>query len=224
MAYERQNFTDGKVLTARHLKHIEDAIVDLENRSGSGDNPGNDGFSPTVNVTETTSGATITITDKNGTTSATIRNGKDGTNEVVKTSGNGSVYIANVGSITELTVGATFIMIPHTNSTTATPKINVNGFGDISIRQPLTTNTSATTTGSSANWLVANKPVRLMYDGSFWKTVEIPRPSATGLYGTVPVANGGVPVATSADEGKFLRVVDGIANWSSIANAEEVAF
>lgn len=39
---------------------------------------GNDGFSPTANVTPTDGGTVIEITDKNGTTSATIYNGKDG--------------------------------------------------------------------------------------------------------------------------------------------------
>lgn len=39
---------------------------------------GNDGFSPTAKVTQTSTGATISITDKNGTTTANIRNGVDG--------------------------------------------------------------------------------------------------------------------------------------------------
>lgn len=39
---------------------------------------GQDGFSPIANVTETDDGAIISITDKNGTTSATVKNGKDG--------------------------------------------------------------------------------------------------------------------------------------------------
>lgn len=30
MAYEKQNFVDGKVLTATHLNHIEEGIVALE--------------------------------------------------------------------------------------------------------------------------------------------------------------------------------------------------
>ena len=40
---------------------------------------GADGFSPTVTVEQTETGAKITATDKNGTTSAEIKNGKDGT-------------------------------------------------------------------------------------------------------------------------------------------------
>lgn len=41
---------------------------------------GNDGFSPSVTVQETDTGATISITDKNGITTANILNGQDGTN------------------------------------------------------------------------------------------------------------------------------------------------
>ena len=39
---------------------------------------GIDGFSPIAKVTQTAEGATIEITDKNGTTAATVTNGKDG--------------------------------------------------------------------------------------------------------------------------------------------------
>ena len=47
----------------------------------SGENPpqdGEDGFSPIATVTQAAEGATISITDKNGTTTATVKNGKDG--------------------------------------------------------------------------------------------------------------------------------------------------
>ena len=39
---------------------------------------GADGFSPTAIVEQTSTGAKITITDKNGTTTANVLNGKDG--------------------------------------------------------------------------------------------------------------------------------------------------
>lgn len=45
---------------------------------GGGGGTGADGFSPVANVTQTASGAVISITDKSGTTTATIVNGKDG--------------------------------------------------------------------------------------------------------------------------------------------------
>ena len=45
--------------------------------NGTDGRDGADGFSPIATVTETDTGAVITITDKDGTTSATIQNGKD---------------------------------------------------------------------------------------------------------------------------------------------------
>ena len=52
-----------------------------DGQPGSDGKPGEngaDGYSPTANVTQNDNGATITITDKNGTTTATVTNGKDG--------------------------------------------------------------------------------------------------------------------------------------------------
>lgn len=46
--------------------------------TGSQGVPGEDGFSPSATVTQTATGATITITDKNGTTTADIPNGERG--------------------------------------------------------------------------------------------------------------------------------------------------
>lgn len=51
--------------------------ADGEGGGGSGES-GADGFSPIAKVTQTSTGATITITDKDGTTTATVSNGKDG--------------------------------------------------------------------------------------------------------------------------------------------------
>ena len=45
---------------------------------GDKGDPGDDGFSPMATVTQTATGATITVTDKNGTTTANVTNGKDG--------------------------------------------------------------------------------------------------------------------------------------------------
>ena len=47
-------------------------------KDGANGAPGQDGFSPSASVAETSTGATITITDKTGTTTAEIKNGKDG--------------------------------------------------------------------------------------------------------------------------------------------------
>ena len=47
-------------------------------KDGADGAPGQDGFSPSASVAETSTGATITITDKTGTTTTEIKNGKDG--------------------------------------------------------------------------------------------------------------------------------------------------
>jgi len=57
------------------------AVADLQAAAQAGDfdgEDGADGFSPTATVTQTATGATITITDKNGTTTADIAKGAQG--------------------------------------------------------------------------------------------------------------------------------------------------
>lgn len=61
----------------------EEFLASLKGKDGgtgpAGPN-GSDGFSPIAIVEQTDAGAKITITDKNGTTTATVNNGKDGVN------------------------------------------------------------------------------------------------------------------------------------------------
>jgi hypothetical protein len=68
------------------IEKLKDAIDNGEGGSsgggsggdGSDGTPGKDGFSPIAKVTQTSSGAVITITDAEGTTTATVKNGHDG--------------------------------------------------------------------------------------------------------------------------------------------------
>lgn len=157
------------------------------------------------------------------------------------TSGDGATYTATVDGITELTVGVSFIMIPHTVSTSTTPKLNVNDLGEKYIRRRLSTSSSTTVAGYSTNWLGANKPMRVVYDGTYW-IVDLVRPSASDIYGTVPISSGGteattaesaranlgamadVPV-TASDAGKFLRVSsDGVWIAEEVPDAESASF
>lgn len=50
----------------------------LKGDPGTNGTNGEDGFSPSASVTQTSTGATITITDKTGTTTAKVKNGTDG--------------------------------------------------------------------------------------------------------------------------------------------------
>lgn len=56
----------------------ENGNVTVSGGGGGSGEPGEDGFSPIATVEQTDSGAVISITDKNGTTTATVTNGKDG--------------------------------------------------------------------------------------------------------------------------------------------------
>lgn len=138
--------------------------------------------------------------------------------ENITTSGSGAAYTANVASIMELKNGVSFVMIPHTDSTSTSPTLDVNGLGAKRIRRRLSSSTGSTSAGASDNWLTANKAVRVVYDGSFW-IVDFTKPNAADLFGITPIEHGGtnastveearaniLPPVTSEDEGKNLCV------------------
>lgn len=116
----------------------------------------------------------------------------------VTASGDGATYTATVDGVTSLTVGLQITIIPNTTSTTTLPKLNLNSLGAKNIKQGLSVNTSLTVQAKNEDWLVANKPVTLIYDGTQWKTT-VARSSGDDMYGTVPVENGGTGASTLAD-------------------------
>ncbi len=114
----------------------------------------------------------------------------------ITTAGSGAAYTATVQGITALTAGACFIMIPHTDSTTTAPTLNVNGLGAKTIRQQLSTNNAITVPFKEAGVIASGKPVPVMYNGTFW-VAEITRPDANNLYGTTPIESGGTGGTTA---------------------------
>ena len=140
------------------------------------------------------------------------------------TAGTGAAYTATVDGITALEAGLSFTIIPHTTSTSKTATLNVNGLGAKMLRRPLSSNNTTTVANSTDNWMYVNKPVEVMYNGTYWIVTSMPRANGPDIYGTVPVANGGVPSTSDAADGAFLRVVDGTPTWASITNAEEATF
>lgn len=100
------------------------------------------------------------------------------------TSGSGSAYTATVSGLS-LVAGNSFIMVPHTTSTTTTPTLNVNGLGAKNIRMRLSSNTSSTIQLIRSDFLVANKPVKVVYDGTYWVLDDFVQPDANYLYGTL---------------------------------------
>ena len=117
--------------------------------------------------------------------------------EVVTTSGSGSAYVAAVSNIESLTVGASFIMVPHAVSTSVQATLNVNSLGAKIIRRGISINTATTVLSDDASWLAANKPILVTYNGTYW-IANLPKPYATDIYGQVPIASGGTGANTAA--------------------------
>lgn len=137
---------------------------------------------------------------------------------IVTTSGDGGAYTATVDGISALTAGMKVTIIPHVTSTTTSPTLNVNSLGAKSIRMPITYNSSATSVGFVTSWIVKNIPITVEYDGTYWKTVSCPRPSAQYLYGTVPVDSGGTGLS-SVTSNSFL-VGNGTSNMVEKTSSE----
>ena len=106
----------------------------------------------------------------------------------ITTAGNGSAYTATVPGITALTAGVSFIMIPHTVSTTTSPTLNVNGFGAKNIRRRLTSMATSAQNGYTTSWLASGVPFRVIYDGTQWIVEGHDKPAAADLYGAAPKA------------------------------------
>ena len=119
-------------------------------------------------------------------------------NQGVVTEGTGAVYTATVEGFTSLSAGVSFVMIPHTVSTTSSPKLNVNGLGEKFIRRRVSGSTTTTYSAkTSDDWLAAGKPIRVMYDGTQW-IADMPVPYAGDFMGTLAINNGGTGATTAA--------------------------
>ena len=114
------------------------------------------------------------------------------------TSDDGVNYTATIPGITQLYAGLKITVRLSRNSASTAPKLNINGLGAKYIRQPLSTNNVSTAVAGTASWLYATVPVELYYNGSMW-TTRYARPSATYLYGKVPVTSGGTGADNAAD-------------------------
>lgn len=125
------------------------------------------------------------------------------------TAGTGAAYTASVSGLT-LVSGASFTMVPHTVSTTTTPTLNVNSLGAKNIRMCLSSAPQSTTGLAAANFLAQGRPVKMVYDGTQWIIDDMVRPSATALYGTVPISGGGTGGTTAAQARQNLGITKDI--------------
>jgi len=134
---------------------------------------------------------------------------------IVTTAGTGAAYTATVNGVTELKVGMLVVIVPHTVSTSTAATLNINSLGAKAIKQATTGTTSATVSPANANFLASGKPVLLIYNGTNWVTAA-PRSSASDMYGTLDIANGGTGATTVANA---LKNLAGLSTLSGNAPA-----
>lgn len=138
---------------------------------------------------------------------------EEGTPIVDAASDDGVAYTATVDGVTELYDGMTLRIIPQKVSASTTPTLNVNGLGAVRIGILSTVNNAAVVPATIATWLSALRPVEVTFHqmrstvsgevtNQYW-IVDWRRPSATTLYGQVPVQSGGWYINSSTtDEDK----------------------
>ena len=110
----------------------------------------------------------------------------------------GASYTATIKGISNLRTGLAVIIVPNIVSTTVLPTLDLNELGAMNIKQGLSTNTTTVVNAENANWLSANKPCLIMYDGTQWVTVR-GRVAATDMYGAVAIENGGTGATTASE-------------------------
>lgn len=168
--------------------------------------PGQDGYSPSASVSKTDTGATITITDKTGTTTAEIKNGKDGKDGAPGKDGTdgkdgspgakgdpGATPNLQIGTVTTLPAGSD--ATASVSGTAENPLLNLGipkgadgSGGSSSITTATETDIAGLLMGESG------KVRKAVPDVDYLKTKELPTP---------------VP---SNDSGKYLRWFD-VAGW-----------
>lgn len=142
--------------------------------------------------------------------------------QAVTTAGTGAAYTATVSGITSLTKGVNFIMLPHTQSTTKTPTLNVNGLGAKTIQRYISAN-DYSTEGYNESWLQTTRPVLVIYSGTYWYVQAMDKPAAYDLRGTVPIASGGTGATDAATARANLGALSSAAGAVGTSNLADGA-
>lgn len=138
---------------------------------------------------------------------------------IVAHSDNGITYTATVPGITELTVGASFLMIPDKDAVTGNPSLKVNNFGDILLKNK--TNISTKVYGEpepsidDIHWLRSGEPISVTYNGEAWVADFTLVDGSGPLIDPVSIKNGGTGATNIEQAAKNLK-------FSSLAYATEL--
>ena len=217
--YERIKIGDG-YKNVNTLPFVDDALRDtLVDQINTVDDKVN-AVSTLVGDTAVSEQITVAVAEK-----ADITNGQYA---ITASSSDGVNYVATVPSVTQLTTGVSFIMIPGKASASTTPTLNVNGLGAKNIRRRLSNLATAVQAGYTTTWLAVNRPFRVTYDGTQWIVEGHEKPVGADLYGAAAKAtadaNGNVITDTYATISALQAMLPKVTSitlttsWSGIAS------
>ena len=110
----------------------------------------------------------------------------------------GANYTGTVEGLTEYKNGQILVMILKTQPTSGSITLDINGLGTKYIyrmRKTGIANVGTAVLDSGKSYIIK------MYNSSFWTLVELPKPDASDLYGSVPIGSGGHG-GTTAEEAR----------------------
>ena len=121
---------------------------------------------------------------------------------IVAHSDKGITYTATVPGITELTAGASFLMIPDKNAVTGNPLLNVNNLGDILLKHKTNVSTRVYADQDQniedIHWLKSGEPISVTYNGEVW-VADFTLIYESGLPNAISINKGGTG-ATSIEQ------------------------
>lgn len=199
LAIEQANSTSKQILTDK-------ANGVFDGKDGVDGKDGTNGVSPTVTTAQTTTGATITITDKSGTHTATLLNGKDG-----KDGATGADGYSPTAKVTATSTGATISITDKNGTTTANIVNGIDGKDGASGSDGKDGADGLTPyIGSNGNWWIGETDTGVSASGSGGGT------GGGSSYKQVELLSEPVSYALNASINKELALLDDVTKYDEI--------
>ena len=136
----------------------------------------------------------------------------------ITTEGTGEAYTATLPGLTEYYKGLTVLICPHTSSTVGVPTLNINGLGDVQLRQLDGYLGGIVANPVNARWLSVSRCYILIYDGGRFVVANSVPLGTRSNFGTVKMAGNGIANSTSD------RVYPSYAPNPNVTDLNDMAF
>lgn len=216
-----EEYEDGSTNTYTFVYDEETDSTTITNSEGdttvikglnpAGNSDAEDGFSPVVTVTDIEGGHRVSVTDANGTQAFDVMDGKDGENGETIEPLTGSTNEVTPADVADAIAEGRPIYLTYTDST-----YGVVAFTNFSAGVSLGAVISSFAFEYEGTTLCAYLAGDISY--SFWQfdVIELAKAGESG--------GAGLPEVSTADNGKFLRVVNGAWAAEIVPSAEEASF